>query len=318
MSALFLTEAQVREVLTMDLGLEAVEDGFRRLATGDAMNVLRRRARASNVMLHLMSAACAGYGLVGFKAYTTTPSGARFHVVLYDAASGETAAVMEADWLGQVRTGAASGVATRLMARSDASRLGIIGAGKQARTQLQAVCAVRRISEVRVFSRTAARCEQFAQQMEPLCRVPITPVAEPEQAVKDMDILVTATTSRHAVLDGQWLAPGTHINAIGSNALNRAELDPVAIRRADTIVADSVEQSRIEAGDFVAALEQGILSWERVWELSDVVVGRQTGRDSAESITLFKSLGLAIEDLAVAARVLDRARAVGLGISLPF
>ena len=317
MSTLFLTESDVRELLTMDLAIEAVEDSFRRLAAGEAMNVPRRRARTSEVTLHTMSAGSNVYGLVGFKAYTTSRQGNRFHVVLYDGSTGAMVAVIEADWLGRVRTGAASGVATEYMARPDATAVGIFGAGGQARTQLQAICAVRQIKEARVYSRGQERREQFVRDMEQLCHISVVPVNRPEEAAADMDIIVTATTSREPVLQGEWLSEGTHINAIGSNAVNRAELDVDTIRRADTIVVDSIEQCQIEAGDFVAALDQGVLHWSRVYELADVIAGRQTGRPTPDSITLFKSLGLAIEDLAVAARVVEKARALGVGQWLP-
>ncbi len=317
MAILFLTEAEVRQVLTMELAVAAVEDGFRRMAAGEAMNVPRRRARTPDVILHTMSAGCAGYGLVGFKAYTTSGTGNRFHVVLYDGSTGEMVAMIEADWLGRIRTGAASGVATAHMARPDASEVGILGGGAQARTQLLAMCAVRPITEAHVYCRNAQQREQFAAEMEKLCGISVVPVRRPEEAVEDMDIVITATTSREPVLNGEWLREGTHLNAIGSNALNRAELDATTIRRADVIVADSVEQCQIEAGDFVVALEQGILHWSRVHELADVVAGRQTGRPTPESITLFKSLGLAIEDLAVARVVLQRAKESGLGRELP-
>jgi ornithine cyclodeaminase/alanine dehydrogenase len=315
--SLFLTESDVRDLLTMDIAIEAVEDGFRRLAAGEAMNVPRRRARTTDVILHTMSAGCDAYGLIGFKAYTTSRQGNRFHVVLYDGTTGAMVAVIEADWLGRIRTGAASGVATDHMARPDATEVGIFGAGGQARTQLEAICAVRPITEARVYSRSEERRDQFARDMESSCRIAVVPVNRPEEAAADMDIIVTATNSREPVLNGEWLSEGTHINAIGSNALNRAELDVDTIRRADTIVADSVEQCHLEAGDFVAALDQGILHWSRVHELADIIAGRQTGRPTPDSITLFKSLGLAIEDLAVAARVLELGRERNLGRDLP-
>lgn len=317
MAVLFLTESDVRELLTMREAIEAVEDGFRRLAAGEAMNVPRRRARTPEVVLHTMSAGCAAYGLVGFKSYTTSRDGNRFHVVLYDGKSGQMLALIEADWLGRIRTGAASGVATEFMARPDATEVGIFGAGGQARTQLEAVSAVRRIKEARVYSRNPERRERFAREMEQLCGFSVVPVHRPEDAAEDMDIIITATTAREPVLHGRWLSEGTHINAMGSNALNRAELDVDTIRRADTIIVDSIEQCQIEAGDFVAAIEQGVIHWPRVVELADVVAGRQTGRPMRESITLFKSLGLAIEDLAVASRLLQKARERGLGRELP-
>jgi ornithine cyclodeaminase/alanine dehydrogenase len=317
MATLFLREEEVRNLLTMDIAIEAVEAAFRSAAAGEAMNVARRRVRASDTILHTMSAASPAARLLGLKAYTTNRAGARFHVLAYDAASGQLLAIIEADWLGRMRTGAASGVATEYMARPDASELGIFGAGAQARTQLEAIVRVRAIKEVRVYSRDQVHREQFARDMETLCKVSVLPVNRPEEAAADMDIIVTATNSRDPVLRGEWLSEGTHINAIGSNALNRAELDVDTIRRCDIIVADSVEQCQIEAGDFVSALEQGILHWARVIELADVVAGRQTGRAAPENITLFKSLGLAIEDIAVAAPLITLARERQVGSELP-
>jgi ornithine cyclodeaminase/alanine dehydrogenase len=317
MATLFLREDDVRKLLTMDSAIEAVEDGFRRLAAGEAMNVPRRRARTTQVILHTMSAAAEPYRLIGFKAYTTSGEGNRFHAVLYDGLTGQLQAIVEADWLGRVRTGAASGVATQYMARPDCSEVGIFGAGAQARTQLQAMCRVRPIREARVYSPNQERRERFAREMESLCQIPVLPVHRPEEAAVDMDIIVTATSSREPVLRGAWLSEGTHINAIGSNARNRAELDVDTVRRADIIATDSVEQCQIEAGDFVEPIEQGVLHWARVKELADVITGRQTGRAAPENITLFKSLGIAMEDLAVAARVLPLARERGLGTELP-
>jgi alanine dehydrogenase len=316
MGTLHLRESDVCQLLTMDLAIDAVRDGFRRLADASAMNVSRHRARTPQVVLHTMSAASGAYRGIGFKAYTTGRSGNRFHFFLYDGESGRLDAIIEADWLGRIRTGAASAVASECMARLESSQLGIIGTGGQARTQMQAICCVRTIREVRVYGRDQERRDQFAREMEALCRVSVVPVSRPEDAAIDMDIVVTATNSREPVLRGAWLAEGTHINAMGSNALNRAELDVDVIRRCDNIVTDSVEQCHLEAGDFAAALEQGILDWSRVKELSDVVAGAQLGRATSESVTLFKSLGVAIEDLAVATRVVSLARERGVGVEV--
>ncbi len=318
MPTLFLTEADVRRVLTMRMAIDTLEDAFRRLAEGDATQLPRRRVRTPQAMLHTMSAGSAAYGALGAKLYTTTRHGAQFHIFLYDGSSGEMTAVIEADWLGQVRTGAASGLATQCMARPDATVVGVFGSGKQARTQLEAMCAVRPISEARVYSSREQHRARFAREMSERCGIRVVPVHRPEQAAMDMDILVTATNSAVPVLLGRWLSAGAHINAIGSNALTRAELDADAVARADTIVIDSIEQGQFEAGDLVAALEQGRLHWSQVHELAELVVGKQTGRPTPESITLFKSLGVAIEDLSVAARVLERAREAGLGRALPW
>ena len=313
MSVLLLNEDEVRKVLTMDMALEAVENGLRKLALDEAQNVPRARTQTDHAMQHVLSASAKSLGYMGYKAYATSRKGADFHVGLFDGKSGSLLALMQADYLGQVRTGAASGVATRLMARPDAAEIGLIGSGKQARTQLEAICKVRKIRRACVYSPNEERRRQFANAMSEICRTEVIPVSRPEQAVEEKDIVVTATTSREPVLNGQWLAEGTHLNAIGSNFLGKAELDAVAVRRCKTVVVDSKDQARIEAGDFSQALEDGSLQWSTVYELGQVIVGRYPGRLHPQDITLFKSLGVAIEDVAVAGKVYEKAITLGIG-----
>jgi len=313
MAVLLLTEDEVRQLLTMEMALEAVEEVLRRQALEEAQNVPRARCHADHAMLHTLSAACKRLGVLGYKAYCTTRHGANFHVGLYDARSGELIALIQADYLGQMRTGAASGVATHYMARSDAQHAGLYGSGKQARTQLLAVCRVRNIQRVQVFSRNEERRRRFCHEMSAECRCDVVPVARPELAAHDQDIVITATTSREPVLFGDWLAEGTHLNVIGSNYLHKAEVDAITIRRTKSIIVDSKDQARLEAGDFVQALEEGSLRWADVHELGQVIVGRYAGRHHAQDITLFKSLGIALEDVAVAAKVYDKAIASGVG-----
>jgi ornithine cyclodeaminase/alanine dehydrogenase-like protein (mu-crystallin family) len=310
---LLLTEDDVRQVLTMDLALEAVEEVLRKMALDEAQNVPRARAQTDHAMLHTLSAAARTLGVMGYKAYSTSRKGAHFHVGLYDGRTGALLALMQADYLGQMRTGAASGVATEYMARPDASEVGIFGSGKQARTQLLAVCKVRQINRVQVYSPNEEHRRTFAAEMSNLCETEVVPVPRPEMAAEDKDIIITATSSREPVLNGHWIAEGTHINAVGSNFLTKAEIDAVSVRRCDSIVVDSKDQARIEAGDFAQALEDGSIHWADVHELGQVIVGRYTGRAHAQDVTLFKSLGIALEDVAVAARVYARAQAVGLG-----
>jgi alanine dehydrogenase len=316
---LLLSEDEVRQVLKMETALEAVEQGLRKLALDEAENVPRSRVQTDHVMLHVMSAAAKGLGVLGAKLYATSrKSPAHFHVALYDGKTGALLSLMRADWLGQVRTGAASGVATKYMARPEAAEVGILGSGKQARTQVRAVCLVRKVRRVMVYSPSEENRRRFAREMSELCGVEVVPAAEAEQAVRDKDIVITATSSRQPVLRGEWLAPGTHLNAIGSNFMGKAELDVAAIQRCGTIVVDSRDQARIEAGDFQQALEQNVLHWQDVRELGQVIIGRFPGRKGPEEITLFKSLGLAIEDVVVAARVYKEAVATGLGQSVPW
>jgi alanine dehydrogenase len=319
--ALYLTEADVTSVLTIEETIEALDEAFRSYSAGAATNEPRRRVRAEGATLHVMSAAIGPFrsfrGLLGLKSYSVTRHGARFHVTLYDALSGELLAFIEADRLGQMRTGAASGLATRYMARRDASVVGIFGAGWQARSQLAAVCAVRSVREVRVCSRRPESRERFAAEMRAELGIEnIHPVAEPKVAAAGADILITITSAREPVLEGEWLEAGAHLNAAGGNSLLRREFDDEAVRRAGRIVVDSIDQARIEAGELVQAVEKGLLTWERLRELRSVVGGETAGRLSEDEITIFKSLGLAIEDVATAALVYERARERGLGKEL--
>ena len=313
MPVLLLTEDEVRQLLTMEEALEAVEQVLRKLALGEAENVPRGRARTDHAVLHLLGAAAKSLGVMGYKAYTTSRKGAQFHVGLFDGKTGALLSLIQADYLGQMRTGAASGVATQYMARPDAYEVGLFGSGKQARTQLLAVCRVRKISRVQVYSPNDEHRRQFALEMSRLCETEVEPVPRPELAAEDKDIVITATTSREPVFNGHWLAEGTHINAVGSNFLGKAEIDAVTVRRCESIVVDSKDQARLEAGDFQQALEDGSIHWADVHELGQVIVGRYTGRAHPQDVTLFKSLGIAIEDVAVAGRVYAKAQAAGVG-----
>ncbi len=314
MPFLLLSEDEVRQVLTMDMALEAVEAGLRKLALDEAQNIPRSRCQTDHAMMHVLAASAKTLGVMGYKAYATSRKGRSFHVGLFDGKTGALVSLMQADYLGQMRTGAASGVATQYMARPEASEVGLFGSGKQARTQLLAVCKVRRISRVQVYSPNEEHRRQFADRHESSCATSMSqPVPRPELAAEDKDIVITATTSREPVLNGHWLAEGTHINAVGSNFLGKAELDAVAVRRCESIVVDSKDQARLEAGDFVQALEDGSIHWSDIHELGQVIVGRYTGRAHPQDVTLFKSLGIAIEDVAVAAKVYARAQAAGIG-----
>jgi ornithine cyclodeaminase/alanine dehydrogenase-like protein (mu-crystallin family) len=314
---LFLTEQDVTKLLTMEDALAAVEAAFKAQATGAATNEPRRRLRAAGATLQVMSGAIANIGefkgLLGLKAYTVTRGKARFHVSLYDAESGELLALIEADKLGQMRTGAASGIATKYLATEDAKTVGMYGSGWQAQSQLEAVCAVRDIEMVKVYSRSPENRARFCLEMSArLNDVHIAPVEKPEDAA-NADILITITNSREPALQGAWLRPGAHINAAGGNSILRREIDDEAIKRSSFIAVDSIDQAKIEAGEFVTAVEKGLLTWERVKELRNVVIGEMRGRTGEDQITLFKSLGIAIEDVATAAVIYRKAKEQNVG-----
>jgi alanine dehydrogenase len=315
---LLLTEAEVKAILTMPLALELVEESFRRLADGTAVSHSRQRLRlAEKGFLHYMAASDSAGGYVGLKIYTVSPSGARFLVPLFSGHSGELLALIEANYLGQARTGAASGVATRVMSRADARTAGIVGTGLQARTQLEAVALARKLERVRAFGRNPERREIFAKDMTERIGVQVTPVPSAEEAVRGADIVITCTTSTNPVVEGRWLEAGAHVNAVGVNFANKREIDSETVRRGEVIAADSVEQSKIEAGDLILAFGDDLQRWTAVRELSDIISGKAAGRTSREQITIFKSNGIAIEDIVVAGRIYELARERGMGRDAP-
>lgn len=305
---LHISEEQVQEVLTVPKAIELLENAFRRLHAGAAVNDPRRRIfLEGGTALHYMAAGEHSRGYLGAKLYSTNRrTGAHFLAVLFDASSGERLATIEADALGRIRTGAATGVATRHMAREDASAAAVIGCGHQAETQLEAVAAVRPLRRVKVYSRKPENREGFAQRMASRIEAAVTPAASCEEALREASIVVTITNSRTPVLDGAALAPGAHVNAAGSNHAKRRELGPDAVERAAVVAADSIEQAKIECGDLIGAAEEGRFDWERAVELSAIVAGETPGRRSASDITLFESQGLALEDIVTAGFVYEQ------------
>jgi alanine dehydrogenase len=316
MPVLYLTEDEVKQVLTMDMALDAVESGLRKVAIDEAVNVPRSRCQTDHSMLHVLPAAAKTLGVLGYKAYVTNRRGTRFQVHLFDGRTGDHIAWMQADYLGQMRTGAASGVATRLLARQNAATVGVFGSGKQARTQLQAICKVLPIRRAVVYSPNEERRSAFATEMSELCGTEVIPASQPINAARDMDIVVTATAAREPVLKGEWIADGAHLNIIGSNFLGKTEIDVATVKRAGLIAVDSKDQAHLEAGDFLLALEEGALQWPNVRELGQIIAGRYPGRENEQQVTLFKSLGIGIEDIATAAQVYAKAKEQGVGRTL--
>lgn len=316
MSCLFLTESDVEQLLDLPTVVEVVEEAFGQLAEGKAHNVPRARAKAAGLVLHSMSAAAEYLGLAGWKQYTTTKQGALFHVGLYDNSSGKLLALIAADRMGQMRTGAVSSVAAKWLASENADQVGLIGSGWQAESQLAAMLAVRPIERALVYSRSPERRHSFAERMSATLQIEVLAVDQPQKAVEAMPIVITATASSRPVLESQWIEEGALVCAVGSNWLNKAELDAATIGRANMIVCDSIECCRNEAGDFVPAIEQGIFDYRDAVELADVVSGKAV-RSSSSDIVIFKSVGMALEDVAVGGKLLELARAQGLGTILP-
>ena len=315
--ALFLTENDVKQVLTATMALEAVESAHRDLALGQAQDTPRARTRLPQTVLHILHGALPAQGVLGYKAYTTNRSGNRFLVHMFDAASGLLLAIIEADTMGMIRTGAASGIAARCLARSDARVAGVFGAGWQAEGHVRAICAALPLERVKVFSRNREKLQVFCQRMSEATGVAVVPAASAEETVRGSDLVGTVTTATKPLFDAEWLEPGTHINAAGSNALIRQELSEATLRRCALIAVDAVPTALAEAGDLLPLLEKGRLHARQLVELGDILTGKPAGRTSAEQITVFESQGMAIQDLAVALRVVAAARARGLGAELP-
>ena len=316
---LHISEAEVRQVLDMPRALRAVEETSRKQAIEEVVVHPRRRFELSHGgFFHYMAAADYSAGFVAMKQYTFVRAKLRFLVPLYEMATGDLLAVIEADYMGQLRTGAASGVATKYLARENSRVAAIIGTGGQARTQLEAIAAVRKLESARVYGRDAAKREKFCSEMSSRVGIPLNPCASAGEAVRGADIVCTATTSSQPVVFGGDLAPAVHINAIGANHSHKRELDDEAVSSADVIVVDSVEQSRQEAGDLIIAFQGDEICWTGVRKLSEVVAGKVSGRTSDSEVTLFKSNGIASWDLAVAMKVYAAAREKKLGRELPF
>ena len=315
---LHINEAELRAVLTLPQALEAVEEISRKQSTGEVVVHPRRRFELpGGGFFHYMAAADYSAGYVAMKQYTYVRGKLQFLVPLYEMATGDLLAQIEADYMGQLRTGAASGVATKYLARKDSRIAAIIGTGGQARTQLEAVALVRKLESARAYGRDSVKRQKFCTEMSERIGIPVHPCSSAAEAVRGADIISTATTASQPVVRGADLSPGVHINAIGANHAHKRELDDEAVASADVIVVDSVEQSRQEAGDLIIAFHGDEICWTGVKKLSEIVAGKASGRTSDSEVTLFKSNGIASWDLAVAMHVYAKAKEKGLGRELP-
>ncbi|HVF02268.1 MAG TPA: ornithine cyclodeaminase family protein [Rubrobacteraceae bacterium] len=314
---LLIAENEVENLLDMHTTLDAVEDILRQHAEGRATNRVRRRVALPTSGLNVMFAGAPQIGAVGLKAYTVARGGARFYIMLFDPESGELLSIMQSDKLGQLRTGAASGVATRHLAREDASTLGIYGAGWQAESQLEAIAAAKRLDRIIIYTRTERTRKTFAEKMSEKIGQEVETTHFPEEPAAQ-DIVVTMTSSKEPVLHGEWLKPGAHVNAAGSNFLFKREIDQDVVKRASLVTIDSREELALEAGNLLQAVETGVILPEAVRELGQIIAGQVPGRTSPEEITLFASQGIALEDMAVARIVYDRAIEQGVGREVDF
>ena len=307
---LYLREADVEELLSPADAVEVVEGCFARTARGAVELEPRRRLGLEGGRLHLMAASDLELRRAGVKTYAGFAEGTRFIFALFSGDSPELLALIEADRLGQLRTGAASAVAARHLAAASACSLGLIGTGWQAESQLACIrAALPGIERVVAYSRNAERLEEF-------CRRFGCEAGEYNRDAAEQDVVVTITSSRDPVLRGEWLLPGALVCAAGANRIEARELDNAVLERATFVCCDSLEQARLEAGDLVEPVERGVLDWLEVHELAKVVGGEISGRQHADDIVVFKSLGIASEDVAAAALVYERAVERGVGAEL--
>jgi alanine dehydrogenase len=307
---LFLSESDVEELLTPGAAVDAVEGSFLRMAAGSVEIAPRRRLKLQEGRLADMAASDLELGYACAKAYAGFAEGAAFVVALFAVARPELVALIEADHLGRLRTGAASAVAAKHLAREGATSLGVIGCGAQAETQVKCIrAAVPAIERVVVYCRTQRNLLAFCT------RVNAEP-AESNREAAEHDVVVTITTSRDPVLRGEWLRPGALVCAAGANNPAARELDNVVLERASLVCCDWKEQARIESADLIEPIQQGVLDWLEVHQLHEVVAGDLPGRQSPDDIVVFKSNGIASWDVAVAAAVVERARERGVGREL--
>jgi len=316
--ALFISEKDVYGLVSMPDAITAIAEVFRLSGEGKVINPPRQCVSLPTGTLRITSAIVPPLARMAVKISSTLifRSNSGRLLILSDAQSGRILALIEVFQLGALRTGAASGVATQLFARPDARLVGILGSGRQARTQILAVAAVRKIEKVLALSPNRTHLKAFCDEMEKKIGCPVIPAEKPEKLASS-DIVISATTSKEPVIFGSWLQDGTHINAIGSNALDRRELDDEAVKRCALIAVDNREQAKQESAELVRAVEAGHLKWEEVVEIGAVAAGQIPGRPDNKSITLFKSLGVAMEDVALASKVYELAVKQGVGLEVP-
>lgn len=316
--ALLLKESDVQSLLTMKDTVHVLEQAFKAWGQGRAINHPRQRIRVPSGFMHFMTAASLDDQLMGFKTYAVVNGKATFTVQVFNTETSRVEGWIEADALGQIRTGAASGLAAKYLSRPESKIAGVIGTGYQAETQLKAVCTTRKIEQACVYSRKAEHRTRFAQKMSDELGIEIIPVEAADQAVEQADIVITVTTARTPVFSGGALRLGTCVLAAGSNHWMRQELDKETFAKAALIAVDDLEQSKIECGELMAAVQSGVVRWEQVRELRDVVSGLIPGRPSDDAITIFESQGIALEDVAVAAHLLKLAEEKGVGQQIDF
>lgn len=314
--ALFLNERDVDSLLTLPDAIDALEQPMREQGLGLAFNKPRTIVKGGKGSVSVLPAAIPSIDSMGFKTYTVGPEGARFWLMLFGQ-GGELRSLMESENISRIRTGAATAIATKHLSRADSKIGAILGTGHHAPTQLESMCAVRKYEKVYAWSRTAANVRAFCEKMTARLGIPVVPAATAEEAVRDADVITTITSSAEPVLFGRWLREGAHVNLVGAMKITCREADSDVLARANVLAVDDVEQSKLEALEMRIAVQEGRIRWEDVLEISQVVASEKPRRQSPRDITVFKSHGIGLWDIAAAARVYEIARRKSVGVHLP-
>ena len=316
--ALFLRDEDIRAAVSVEDMLAAIEDMQRQYGLGDAYNLGRRKIIADTGLLSVMGGGLYYKGVFGVKTYTVISGRYSFHITLYDTATGRLLAFLQANRLGQLRTGATTGVAVKHLSREGASVVGILGTGYQAPTQIEAVSGVRKVGKVKAFSRTTERRETFSQEVSRSLGIEVVPVGSNREAVEGCDVVICITNALEPVLDGEWLAPGALLVGAGPTTWRAREVDDTSIRRASKIVVDSMDQAPIEAGELASAVDRGLIQWSQLLELRHVVAGIVKGRHNEDENIYAKLMGTGIADVAAAKLAYDLALEKGIGMDMDF
>ena len=311
--ALFLRDEDVNQTVSMDDMLVAIESMQGHFGRGQVYNLPRRKVIGDSGQLAVMGGGLFYGGVMGVKTYTVVRGQYSFQVSLYDADNGKLLCYTQANRLGQLRTGATTAVAVKLLSNPGASTVGIIGTGYQAPTQLEAVCKVREIRKIKAYSRTQERRESFARTMGDSLGVEVVATESNEDAVQDSDIVIAIAATMEPVVNGEWVSPGATVIGAGPTTWRAREVDDATISRADKIFVDSLEQAPYEAGDLASMVDRGLLRWSQPWELRHAVAGLVPGRDNAEQIVYAKLMGTGVADVAAAKLAYDRAKVEGVG-----
>ena len=314
--ALFLRDEDVSRSISMDEMLIAIEAMQEHFGRGEAFNLARRKVIGSSGQLAVMGGGLFYDGVMGVKTYTVVQGQYSFQVSLYDANDGKLLCYTQANRLGQLRTGATTGVAVKALSNADSASVGIIGTGYQAPTQLEAICKVRSIRKIKAYSRTRERRDAFAVAMSDSLEVDVGAVGSNEDAVRDSDIVIAIAATMDPVVSGEWLSAGATVIGAGPTTWRAREVDDGTIIRADKIFVDSLEQAPYEAGDMASMVDRGLLRWTQPWELRHAVAGIVPGRDNTGQIVYAKLMGTGVADVAAAKLAYDQAKAKGIGTEM--